>query len=277
MPFSIYVSLYKTFPVGCFPIPHLFFSPLYLLLFSVLEGYNMIAVIKPRWTSLGFFRVLTSSSVRAALVFLVFLLLFSSTENNVRKKRARPFSTFFFPTQFRYNRSKKKWNGSPKRRISAVACRAHTFRWCVSTKVLGVFYILHGARRGEMHKVQIVSFDIISLAVRVWSISCLIDFFFLSFADLFFGRGVHTRIPAALKRREWNCGMVYAPVSLHHMWTRRRRQEDIYVRRARRYAHKASEIVVDVCAQAVCYYCISFMCRREVWFCLGSLEEKMAR
>lgn len=56
----------------------------------------------------------------------------------------------------------------------------------VSTKVLGVFYIWHGARRGEMHKVQIVSFDIISLAVRVWSISCLIDFFFLSFADLFF-------------------------------------------------------------------------------------------
>jgi hypothetical protein len=35
------------------------------------------------------------------------------------------------------------------------------------SKVLGVFYILHGARRGEMHKVQIVSFDIISLAVRV--------------------------------------------------------------------------------------------------------------
>lgn len=93
----------------------------------------------------------------------------------------------------------------------------------VSTKVLGVFYIWHGARRGEMHKVQIVSFDIISLAVRVWSISCLIDFFFLSFADLFFGRGVHTRIPAALKTREWKCGMVYAPVSLHHMWTRRRR------------------------------------------------------
>jgi hypothetical protein len=34
---------------------------------------------------------------------------------------------------------------------------------------------------------------------------------------------------------------------------------------------------IDVCAQAVCYYYISFMCRREVWFCLGSLEEKMAR
>lgn len=30
--------------------------------------------------------------------------------------------------------------------------------------------------------------------------------------------------------------------------------------------------IVDVCAQAVCYYYISFMCRREVWFCLGSLE-----
>lgn len=83
--------------------------------------------------ALAFFVCWLHLVVRAALVFLVFLLLFSSTENNVRKKRARPFSTFFFPpAQFRYNRSKKKGNGSPKRRIiSAVACRAHFPLMCL--------------------------------------------------------------------------------------------------------------------------------------------------
>lgn len=233
MPFSIYVSLYKTFPVGCFPIPHLFFS-----LFISCSSPSLKVIIWLLSSSrderaLAFFVCWLHLLYELRLFFLFFCSCFLQPKTMSERRELGHFLLFFFPTQFRYNRSKKKWNGSPKRRISAVACRAHTFRWCVSTKVLGVFYILHGARRGEMHKVQIVSFDIISLAVRVWSISCLIDFFFLSFADLFFGRGVHTRIPAALKRREWNCGMVYAPVSLHHMWTRRRRQEDIYTQSAK--------------------------------------------
>lgn len=201
--------------------------------------------------ALAFFVCWLHLVVRAALVFLVFLLLFSSTENNVRKKRARPFSTFFFPpAQFRYNRSKKrKWFPKAANNIGRRVPGALSAD--VSTKVLGVFYIWHGARRGEMHKVQIVSFDIISLAVRVWSISCLIDFFFLSFADLFFWPRCTYKDSGGVGRREnGNVEWFTLPWAYTICEQGGGGQEDIYVRRDMHTRQGRDSI--DVCAQAVC-------------------------
>lgn len=202
--------------------------------------------------ALAFFVCWLHLVVRAALVFLVFLLLFSSTENNVRKKRARPFSTFFFfprPNSDIIEVKKRKWFPKAANNIGRRVPGALSAD--VSTKVLGVFYIWHGARRGEMHKVQIVSFDIISLAVRVWSISCLIDFFFLSFADLFFWPRCTYKDSGGVGRREnGNVEWFTLPWAYTICEQGGGGQEDIYVRRDMHTRQGRDSI--DVCAQAVC-------------------------